>query len=150
MPKLPEIRPHDEYAPEARKKPGRKSRHGGEYLAPLEDNPELVHRLSQTMLPVTTIARILGRSKDYVYEKYSDIIERGREERKQNLAEEMWHKALVEKDTKMMIWLSKQYLNHRDSPPDEQQKMQFNIICRDLPSEISGVATTEASVSHPL
>ncbi len=150
MKKLPHILPHDEYPGDRKKKIGRKSRHGGEFLSPLEDNPELVYRLSQTMLPVTTIARILGRSKDYVYEKYADIIERGREERKHNLAEEMWHNALVKKDTKMQIWLAKQYLGHRDAPADEQQKVAFNIICRDLPSEIHGVASLSDSSMPPV
>jgi hypothetical protein len=99
---------------------------------------ELVFKLSQSMLTVESMAVICGCSKDHLYNRYGDIIRRGREGRKQRLVETMWEKALVEKDTKMMIWLSKQHLGYKENFND-QQRVSFNIVCSEVPRKIERV-----------
>ena len=107
--------------------------------------PEFVGRLAESLLTVESMAVICGCHKDYLYKHYGDIIRQGREGRKQRLVETMWEKALVEKDTKMMIWLSKQHLGYKENF-NEQQKVSFNIVCSEIPKKIECV---EEAAIHP-
>lgn len=100
---------------------------------PLSD--DLVYRCAQTMLPVESIATILDCPPHVLHEKYQRALNRGREERKQSLVEAMWHKALVERDTKMMIWLSKQHLGYKENMPEQPTSIQFNVTCNEVPKE---------------
>ena len=92
-----------------------------------------LYELAQTMLPVETIARILDTSIETLYARFSDVLQKGRENRKASLSQVMWHKALVEKDTKMMIWLSKQHLGYKDSMPIEATQINFNVSIIEVP-----------------
>jgi hypothetical protein len=92
-----------------------------------------LYELAQTLLPVEVIANVMGVSAKTIEEKYSPILQAGREDRKTTLIQRMWHKALVEGDTKMLIWLSKQYLGHKETFPNMEQNMQINVFTADIP-----------------
>lgn len=93
----------------------------------------MLAKLGESMLPVESIATIMGCHKDTIYERFSDILQRAREGRKKSLSMVMWEKALIDKDTKMMIWLSKQHLGYRDTQPDEAQQIIFNVQVNEIP-----------------
>jgi hypothetical protein len=104
---------------------------GGRPLADLD--PDMVFKLAQSMLPIESIAVILGCHKDTLYARYSDVLQKAREGRKQSLSMTMWEKALIDKDTKMLIWLSKQHLGYKDQIPESAQLINFNIYCNEVP-----------------
>lgn len=108
----------------------------GQTLVPITET--LVYRLAESLLTVESMAIICGCTKQDLYNHYGDTIRRGREGRKQKLVEAMWEKALIEKDTKMMIWLSKQHLGYKENF-NEQQKVSFNIVCSEIPKKIEMV-----------
>lgn len=94
---------------------------------------QMVYRLAQTMLPVESIATVLECTRETLYARFSDVLQKGREDRKQALSSAMWEKALIEKDTKMMIWLSKQHLGYKDSQPEEAQQIIYNVNIKESP-----------------
>lgn len=96
-------------------------------------NPEMIYKLAQSLLPVETIASILGVSRETLYARYSDSLHKGRDNRKYSLVQAMWHKALEDKDTKMQIWLSKQHLGYKDSLPEEATQVVFNVYTNEVP-----------------
>ena len=100
---------------------------------PLAIDPQQVFRLAQTMCTAETIAAVLDCHVDTLYARFSDVMLRGREERKTKLAETMWSKAIDGKDTSMMIWLSKQHLGYRDKQPDEAVHISFNVYTNEIP-----------------
>lgn len=93
----------------------------------------LVYRLAQTMLSQKSIAIILECSDDLLQDRYSGLLQRGRENRKQSLVEAMWQKALEDKDVKMQIWLSKQHLGYKDVMPEEATQVNFNVYTNEVP-----------------
>lgn len=96
------------------------------------DEP-MVYRLAQTMLSQKSIAIILECSEDLLQDRYSGLLQRGRENRKQSLVEAMWQKALEDKDVKMQIWLSKQHLGYKDVMPEEATQVNFNVYTNEVP-----------------
>jgi len=93
----------------------------------------LLCRLADTLLTIESIAKILQVPRSYLYDNYGDVLEQRAETRKSKLSEVMWHKALVERDSRMMIWLSKQFLGMRDTQPEVTSNVQFNIVCNEVP-----------------
>lgn len=104
---------------------------GGEEPTVLDK--EMLSALAATMLPIESIAVLCKCSKDTLYAKYSDVLQTAREGRKQTLAMAMWEKGLIEKDTKMLIWLSKQHLGYRDVMPEEAAQVNFNVYTNEVP-----------------
>ena len=98
-----------------------------------EIDREKLYTLAQTLLPVETIAIVLGCHPDTLYENYSDTLQAGRHNRKTSLSQAMWHAALVDKDTKMMIWLSKQHLGYKDTMPEQASQVIFNVKINEIP-----------------
>lgn len=96
-------------------------------------NEKELFKIAQTHATVETIASIMGCGKSTLYDRYSHIIDKAREGRKADLLTAMWEKALVEKDTKMMIWLSKQHLGYRDILPEEATQIHFNVYTNEIP-----------------
>jgi hypothetical protein len=88
---------------------------------------------AQGFLPVEGLARLFDCSADTLYNKYFDILQKAREERKQSLLLVMWEKALIHKDTTMMIWMSKQHLGFKDRQPEEAQIINFNVVVNEVP-----------------
>jgi hypothetical protein len=100
---------------------------------PKEIDEKLLVKLAESMLPVESIALIIGCHKDTLYARFSDVLQKARAGRKKTLSMVMWEKALIDKDTKMMIWLSKQHLGYRDTFPEEAPTTAINITVNDTP-----------------
>lgn len=98
-----------------------------------EINTDQLYKLAQSLLTVEKIADILDCHRDTIYANYSDVLQKGRANRIHSLVEAMWHKALVEKDCKMQIWLSKQHLGYKDHQPEETPTNNFHIHINDVP-----------------
>lgn len=96
-------------------------------------DPVQVYKLAQTMLPVKTIADILNVSKNTIEENYGDILREGRANQKLSLVREMFKKAIEGKDTKMMIWLSKQHLGYKDVVKTESDTIPISFQINPLP-----------------
>jgi hypothetical protein len=119
----------------------------GPMKKPSKVDKDLVFRLAQTLLPVTTIATILKISPGVLMRNFEWEIRRGREDRKHTLVQAMWHKALIEKDGKMQIWLSKQHLGYRDSAPEQAQQVVFNVKCNEVPTHDGNIIHVGSSSS---
>jgi hypothetical protein len=100
---------------------------------PLPIDGEMVYKLAQTMLTEKSIATILGCSVDVIQNRFSHILQQGRDNRRHTLTQAMWSKALDEKDTKMQIWLSKQHLGYKDTMPIEATQINFNVYVNEVP-----------------
>jgi hypothetical protein len=100
---------------------------------PMVIDVKLLAKLAESMLPVESIGIILGCNKEVLYKRYGDVLQKAREGRKKALCIVMWEKALIDKDTKMMIWLSKQHLGYKDTQPEQASEVNFNIHCHEIP-----------------
>lgn len=98
-----------------------------------EINERQVYLLAQTLLPMDSIATILGCNKSLLLERFPATLQKGRENRKSSLSQAMWHKALVEKNTTMQIWLSKQHLGYKEQYPMEQTQLNFQVMINEIP-----------------
>ena len=92
-----------------------------------------VEEMAASFLPVEQIASILRCHPDTIYDRFSDDLQCGRNKRRYDLTCSMWHQALREKDTKMMIWLSKQHLGYKDTQPEEATRITFNVHTNEVP-----------------
>ena len=100
---------------------------------PSEIDPEVVFKLAQTMLPIESVAVLCSCSRETLYERFPDVLQKAREGRKQSLSMAMWEKALIEKNTTMQIWLSKQHLGYKESLPEEATIINFNVNIVEIP-----------------
>lgn len=100
---------------------------------PIKIDADMVLKLAETMLPVESIAAVLGCSKDTLYSRFPDVLQKAREGRKQSLSMAMWEKALINKDTTMLIWLSKQHLGYKEKAPEAASQINFNVYCKEIP-----------------
>jgi len=80
-------------------------------------DPEMIFRLAAMMCSNQEIAHAIGISLKALEKKYKNKIEKGREAGKKSLRRAQFEKAL-NGDTRMQIWLGKQYLGQKDSPED--------------------------------
>lgn len=99
----------------------------------VEIDEDMVFKLGESMLPVESIAKILECHPDTIYARFSVTLQRAREGRKKSLTMVMWEKALIDKDTKMMIWLSKQHLGYKDQMPEDATQIHFNVHINEVP-----------------
>jgi hypothetical protein len=81
---------------------------------------EIIARLATIMCSYEEIAMVVDTTVDNLKKRYSDIIEKGRADGKKGLRRAQYEKAVVEKDTRMLIFLGKQYLDQKDQPTDTQ------------------------------
>lgn len=79
---------------------------------------DLIHRLASIMCSDDEIAQAAGISVRALKKKYQKIIDQGKESGKKSLRRAQFEKAL-NGDTKMQVWLGKQYLGQKDSPEDK-------------------------------
>lgn len=101
---------------------------------PKDIDETLVYKLGQTLLTIEAIATILDCSVDTLDRRFSGVLQKARDDRRANLSEAMWNKALVEKNTTMQIWLSKQHLGHKDRQPDEvDTNIIYNVVVKEIP-----------------
>ena len=127
---------NDDLAPVRKKKIGQRV-HAHAGRPKTEIDLDLLAKLGESMLSIESIAIILDCSKATLYanKEYSDVLQKSKEGRKKSLLTAMWEKALIEKDTKMMIWLSKQHLGYRDVAPINATQINFNVYCKEVPKK---------------
>lgn len=94
---------------------------------------DTIETMANMQCSVRMIAAVLNVTESTISDRYSHIIEPGKDRGKKMLIHCMWEKATVEKDTKMMIWLSKQYLGFKESWPDVPQSMTYNVNIVEVP-----------------
>lgn len=81
---------------------------------------ELVWKLATMMCTIKEIADIVGLSEKTVSNKFGDLIEKGRSQGRKSLRRAQFEKAVVDKDSRMLIFLGKQFLSQKDAPEDKE------------------------------
>ena len=80
---------------------------------------DLVYKLACIQCTPEEIAEVVGCSPAALKKRFKALLEKGKETGKQSLRRAMWEKA-INGDTRVQIFLSKQYLGMKDSPEDSQ------------------------------
>lgn len=89
-----------------------------------DDDKALIEKLAAINCTVTEIASAIGCSVSLLSkEPYSYHVAKGREDGKSSLRRTMWKSAVEDRNTTMMIWLSKQMLGYTDKL---EQKVETN------------------------
>ena len=78
---------------------------------------DLVYKLACIQCTPEEIAEVVGIGLGTLKKKFGPLIEKGKQAGKKSLRRAMWEKA-VNGDTRVQIFLSKQYLGMKDSPED--------------------------------
>lgn len=78
---------------------------------------ELVYRLACIQCSDQEIAEVVGTSVETLRRRFSKILETGKQQGRQSLRRAMYEKAM-NGDTRLQIFLSKQYLGMKDTPED--------------------------------
>jgi hypothetical protein len=82
---------------------------------------DLVFRLACIQCSDQEIAEVVGVSVDTLRRRFIKILEQGKQEGRQSLRRAMYEKAM-NGDSRLQIFLSKQYLGMRDTPEDGEAK----------------------------
>jgi len=82
---------------------------------------DLVYKLACIQCTTQEIAEVCGVTVETLNRRFSKIIAKGKEEGKKSLRRAMWEKAM-NGDTRVQIFLSKQYLGMKDTPEDTENK----------------------------
>lgn len=82
---------------------------------------DLVFRLACIQCSDQEIAEVVGTSVITLRKRFGKILEQGKQEGRQSLRRAMYEKA-VNGDSRLQIFLSKQYLGMRDTPEDGDAK----------------------------
>lgn len=80
---------------------------------------EMIKRLASTMCTFEEIGFIIGMTGEGVKKRFSKVIEEGRAKGKASLRQAQFEKALAG-DTRMQIWLGRNYLEQKDDPNGEE------------------------------
>ena len=83
---------------------------------------DLVYKLSCIQCSDQEIAEVVGTTAATLRKRFGSILDKGKQEGKKTLRRAMWEKAL-NGDTRIQIFLSKQYLGFKDTPEDSENKM---------------------------
>ena len=83
---------------------------------------DLVYKLACIQCSDQEIAEVVGTSAANLRKRFNSLLEKGKSEGKKSLRRAMWEKAM-NGDTRVQIFLSKQYLGMRDTPEDGENKM---------------------------
>lgn len=82
---------------------------------------DLVFRLACIQCSDQEIAEVVGTSVATLRRRFAKILEQGKQEGRQSLRRAMYEKAM-NGDSRLQIFLSKQYLGMRDTPEDGDAK----------------------------
>ena len=93
----------------------------------------MLKKMAQSLMTVEQIADAFDCSIDHIYANYSEVLREGRRTRKTSLYQSMWKNAIDKENVQMQIWLSKQHLGHKESSPEQNQQVNFNIIVNEVP-----------------
>ena len=80
---------------------------------------DLIYKLACIQCTPEEIAEVVGISVTALKKRFTPLLEKGKETGKQSLRRSMWEKAM-NGDTRVQIFLSKQYLGMKDAPEDTQ------------------------------
>lgn len=98
-----------------------------------EIDPEIVRKLAAIHCTKQEIASVVGCHIDTLYtERFSEILRVGVDEGKMSLKRKMYEVAM-KGNASMLIWLSKQYLGHRDKQPDEVSQVNYTVVVNEVP-----------------
>ena len=120
---------------------------------PLKDiSEEQVFELAKIQCTKPEMAAVLGCDPKTLYNRFSHIIQEGKEAGKKSLRRAQWDRAVKDNNTTMQIWLGKQYLGQRDNlefSGPEGKAITFNLTTANPPKEIDvdsyrDTITTEA------
>jgi len=104
---------------------------------PANIDGEQVRTLAEMQCTVDEMAAFFKVNRDTIYARFSDELEKGRLVGNISLRRKMFHRALHgfngEGDSTMLIWLSKQYLGHKDRSQDEVVSLNFNVTVSEIP-----------------
>ena len=82
---------------------------------------DLVYKLACIQCTPDEIAEVVGTSSSTLKRRFGDLLEKGKQAGKKSLRRAQWDKAL-NGDTRMQIFLGKQYLGQKDTPEDGDAK----------------------------
>ena len=82
---------------------------------------DLVYKLACIQCTPDEIAEVVGTSPETLKKRFGDLLEKGKQAGKKSLRRAQWDKAL-NGDTRMQIFLGKQYLGQKDAPEDGEAK----------------------------
>lgn len=80
----------------------------------LDIKEELVEELAAINCTMKEIAAVVGCSVDTLENRFSDVIQKGRERGKMSLKRAMFDSAVTKGNVVMQIWLSKQMLGYTE------------------------------------
>ena len=80
---------------------------------------DLVYKLACIQCTPEEIAEVVGIGVGSLKKRFQALLDKGKETGRQSLRRAMWEKAMGG-DTRVQIFLSKQYLGMKDSPEDTQ------------------------------
>jgi hypothetical protein len=82
---------------------------------------DLVYKLACIQCSDQEIAEVVGTTASTLRKRFGSLLDKGKQEGKKSLRRAMWEKA-INGDTRVQIFLSKQYLGMRDTPEDGENK----------------------------
>jgi len=85
------------------------------------EQKQMVYKLACIQCSDAEIAEVLGMKVHVLKRMFKKLLEQGRENGKKSLRRAMWDKA-INGDTKVQIFLSKQYLGMKDVPEANNDK----------------------------
>lgn len=80
----------------------------------MELDERQIKELASIQCTQKEIAAVMGCSVDTIADRYTEIINEGRESGKSSLRRAQWKKAVTEGNAALLIWLGKHYLEQRD------------------------------------
>ena len=86
---------------------------------------EMIKRLASTMCTYAEIGYIIGMTGDGVKRRFNKAIEEGRAKGKASLRQAQFDKAVTQGDTRMQIWLGRNYLDQKDDPNAQENTTQL-------------------------
>tara|TARA_X000001382_G_scaffold101670_1_gene76339 strand:+ start:704 stop:1066 length:363 start_codon:yes stop_codon:yes gene_type:complete len=95
---------------------------------------ETVWRLATIQCSYAEMAQVTGISEKGLKKKFGKLIDQGWDAGKKSIRRAMMEKGL-NGDTRMLIWLSKQYLGHEDAPNKEGNTVPLPWSDDDLPTD---------------
>lgn len=95
-------------------------------------DPCQVYQLAKIHCTIQEMAATLNVSDDTLENNFSAIIKMGRQDGKASLRRNMYAET-EQRNTGMMIWLSKNYLGMKDAEPAQQTQINFNVNVVEVP-----------------
>jgi hypothetical protein len=102
-----------------------------------ELDEDIIAKLSQIGCTQEEIGSVVGISARQLQRRYADLVADNKNKGKASLRKKMWEKAL-KGDPKMLIWLSKNYLNMVDKVHTTSTTEPLPLIIEAKAEEVNG------------